>query len=150
MMEAGKYRIDLQSVHENEYHEPKSRDARFWLPWIHGGGTFHADIRPIPPWEDYSRGDIFRRRRRPALASPRRRHRRAIRYDSGTQQSWRAANNRRTALRCVQARALCALSVRRHMAQTHIGQTRMWANAQRDGRLAEYRWRPLFNAAKFG
>ena len=26
--------------------------------------------------------------------------------------------------------------------------TRMWANAQRDGRPAEYRWRPLFNAAK--
>ena len=29
-------------------------------------------------------------------------------------------------------------------------ETRMWANAQRDGRPAEYRWRPLFNAAKFG
>jgi len=28
--------------------------------------------------------------------------------------------------------------------------TRMWANAQRDGHPAEYRWRPLFNAAKFG
>jgi len=28
--------------------------------------------------------------------------------------------------------------------------TRMWANAQRDGRPAEYRWRSLFNAAKFG
>ena len=28
--------------------------------------------------------------------------------------------------------------------------TRMWANAQRDGRPAEYRWRPLFNATKFG
>jgi len=28
--------------------------------------------------------------------------------------------------------------------------TRMWANAQRDGRPAEHRWRPLFNAAKFG
>ena len=28
--------------------------------------------------------------------------------------------------------------------------TRMWANAQHDGRPAEYRWRPLFNAAKFG
>jgi len=28
--------------------------------------------------------------------------------------------------------------------------TRMWANAQRDGRPAEYRWRPLFNAATFG
>ena len=26
----------------------------------------------------------------------------------------------------------------------------MWANAQRDGRPAEYRWRPPFNAAKFG
>jgi len=25
----------------------------------------------------------------------------------------------------------------------------MWANAQRDGRPAEYRWRPLFNAVKF-
>jgi len=23
----------------------------------------------------------------------------------------------------------------------------MWANAQRDGRPAEYRWRPLFNGA---
>ena len=26
----------------------------------------------------------------------------------------------------------------------------MWANAQRDGRPVEYRWSPLFNAAKFG
>jgi len=26
----------------------------------------------------------------------------------------------------------------------------MWANAKRDGRPAEYRWCPLFNAAKFG
>jgi len=26
----------------------------------------------------------------------------------------------------------------------------MWANAQRDGRPAEYKWCPLFNAAKFG
>jgi len=26
----------------------------------------------------------------------------------------------------------------------------MWANAQRDGRPAEHRWRPLFNAANFG
>ena len=25
--------------------------------------------------------------------------------------------------------------------------TTMWSNAQRDGRPAEYRWRPLFNAA---
>ena len=26
----------------------------------------------------------------------------------------------------------------------------MWTNAQRDGRSAECRWRPLFSAAKFG
>ena len=26
----------------------------------------------------------------------------------------------------------------------------MWGNAQRDGRPAEYRWRPVLNAAKFG
>jgi len=26
----------------------------------------------------------------------------------------------------------------------------MWANAKRDGRPVECRWRPLFNAAKFG
>ena len=28
--------------------------------------------------------------------------------------------------------------------------TRMWANAQRDDRPAEYRWRPVLNAAKLG
>jgi len=32
----------------------------------------------------------------------------------------------------------------------NIYNTRIWANAQRDGRPAEYRWRPLFNAAQFG
>jgi len=38
------------------------------------------------------------------------------------------------------------LIIRRHFQK----QTRMWANAQSDGRPAEYRWRPLLNAAKFG
>jgi len=33
---------------------------------------------------------------------------------------------------------------------TQNKQLEMRANAQRDGRPAEYRWRPLFNAAKFG
>jgi len=28
--------------------------------------------------------------------------------------------------------------------------TRMWTNAQRDGRPAKHKWRPLFNAVKFG
>jgi len=32
----------------------------------------------------------------------------------------------------------------------NIFKLEMWANAKRDGRSAEYRWRPLFNAAKFG
>jgi len=32
----------------------------------------------------------------------------------------------------------------------NVTKTRMWANAQRDGRPAEYKWRPLFNAAKCG
>jgi len=31
-----------------------------------------------------------------------------------------------------------------------LTKTRMLANAQRDGRPAEHRWRPLFNAANFG
>ena len=39
----------------------------------------------------------------------------------------------------------CAMNV-----QTKQTQLEMWANAQRDGRPAKYRWRPLFNAAKFG
>jgi len=29
-------------------------------------------------------------------------------------------------------------------------EARMWADAHRDGRPAEHRWRALFNAAKFG
>jgi len=32
----------------------------------------------------------------------------------------------------------------------HNRQLGMWANAQRDGRPDEHRWRPLSNAAKFG
>ena len=38
----------------------------------------------------------------------------------------------------------------RNKLQHKIIPTRMWANAQPDGRPAEHRWRPLFNAAKFG
>jgi len=30
-----------------------------------------------------------------------------------------------------------------------VKQLEMWANAQGDGLPVEYRWRPLFNAAKF-
>jgi len=34
--------------------------------------------------------------------------------------------------------------------EERTGETRMWANSQRDGRPAEHRWRPPFNAAKAG
>ena len=32
---------------------------------------------------------------------------------------------------------------------TQKNTSRIWANAKRDGRPAEHRWRPLFNASKF-
>jgi len=38
-------------------------------------------------------------------------------------------------------------AISKHWKQSKL---EMWANAQRDGRPAEYMWRPLFNAAKFG
>ena len=43
----------------------------------------------------------------------------------------------------------CTLSVSVLFLPPFHGELEMWANAQRDGRPAEYRWRPLFNAAKF-
>ena len=36
------------------------------------------------------------------------------------------------------------------LTEVNSSQLEMWANAQRDGSPAKYRWRPLFNAAKFG
>jgi len=47
----------------------------------------------------------------------------------------------------------CCRPTRTHgtsVSQFYTCKLGMWANAQRDGRPAEYRWRPLFNAAKFG
>jgi len=44
----------------------------------------------------------------------------------------------------------CTFFILIHFSLGNTVETRMWANAQRDGRPAEYRWRPLFNAAKFG
>ena len=43
---------------------------------------------------------------------------------------------------------LCSQS--RSMVLKKLNLTRMWANAQPDGRPAKHRWRCLFNAAKFG
>ena len=33
------------------------------------------------------------------------------------------------------------------ISNAEYAKTRLWADGQRDGRPAEYRWRPLFNAA---
>ena len=46
--------------------------------------------------------------------------------------------------------ASTALAMQALWRAVKIAQLEMWANAQRDGRPAEHRWRPLFNAAKFG
>jgi len=43
-----------------------------------------------------------------------------------------------------------ALSIMFSIAKYYTQQTRMWANAQRDGGPAEHRWRPLLSAAKIG
>ena len=47
---------------------------------------------------------------------------------------------------------LQTVAPKKHSGSRHFkkSQTRMWANAQRDGHPVEYRWRPLFNTAKFG
>jgi len=37
-----------------------------------------------------------------------------------------------------------------HFLLSAYNKLEMWPNAQRDGRHAERRWRPLFNDAKFG
>ena len=42
-----------------------------------------------------------------------------------------------------------ALAMRALRRAVKRSSTRMWANAQPDGRPAEHRWRPLSNAAKF-
>jgi len=39
-------------------------------------------------------------------------------------------------------------SCKKQQEKLHL--TRMWADAKRDGRPAEYWWRPVLNAAKFG
>ena len=45
---------------------------------------------------------------------------------------------------------LCITQYGKFYVRQCINQTRMWANAQPDGRPAKHRWRLLFNATKFG
>jgi len=37
-----------------------------------------------------------------------------------------------------------------HVGRKTLTKLEMWANAQHDGRRAEYTWHPLVHAAKFG
>jgi len=46
--------------------------------------------------------------------------------------------------------SVCGKPQRPKTADENETESRMWVDAQSDGRPAEYRWRPLFNAAKFG
>jgi len=50
--------------------------------------------------------------------------------------------------RMAEAHTMMTMNTKQHLGT--LNELEMWANAQRDGRPAEYRWRPLFNAAKFG
>jgi len=43
-----------------------------------------------------------------------------------------------------------AAEIRRGKKEEEERRTRMWANAQRDGRPGKHRWCPLFNATKIG
>jgi len=48
---------------------------------------------------------------------------------------------------------IAVIDLRSHVLQYNLNLgliLEMWANAQRDGRPAEHRWRPRFNAAKNG
>jgi len=45
---------------------------------------------------------------------------------------------------------VCVDNLKSSLALMKSYSTRIWANAQRDGRPAEYSWHALFNAAKFG
>ena len=80
---------------------------------IHGGGSSHANV--IQSGEYYSRGDVgLFRRRRPAIASPRRRHCCAVRYDSSTVMGAHPMST--TAPRYSHG----VLSDHREIAQTHV------------------------------
>jgi len=102
--------FNKQQNHNYPTPADKNSATNFTTQWIshtsHGAGMFHASINL--QGEYYSRGDILRRRR-PALASPRRRHNRAIPI---RQKSWRTAKNRPTARR----------RQNRQTAQTNAGQ----------------------------
>ena len=45
------------------------------------------------------------------------------------------------------SKTACLFNVTLVQCQKNTSEREMWANAQRDGRPAEHRWRPLFNAA---
>ena len=70
-------------------------------------------------------------------------------FKLGTYGPWpwtRAMCTEHTCSRAVLVKKHCMTMLFANTAHGHRCQLEMWANAQRDGRPAEYRWRPLFNA----
>ena len=59
---------------------------------------------------------------------------------------WNFKLTQRNSYLCIHTKQ-CTTTVANKQTKTEL---EMWASAQRDGRPAEYRCRPLFNAAKFG
>ena len=65
-----------------------------------------------------------------------------------TEGQWNSKNGGKRTMRHRATASMLKYQPDDHLEINH--QLEMWANAQRDGRPAEYRWRPLFNATKFG
>jgi len=59
-------------------------------------------------------------------------------------------NDRRTSIDQKETRNSFLRDYCRYCELCTLLNTRMWANAQRDGRHVEYRWRSPLNAAQFG
>jgi len=87
--------------------------------------------------------------------------RRHLRFSNFVNFNNRKAQEGQTALPCQISSISVICKNRQHCIESVVARAtqvivqynneiRVWANAQRDGRPAEYRWRPLFNSTKFG
>jgi len=69
-------------------------------------------------------------------------------FEFGVRFNWESVNYFQvfiiSVLSAVNIEILCTLVT---LTRSYIRKLEMWANAQRDGRPVDYRWRPLFNAA---
>jgi len=73
-----------------------------------------------------------------------------LRNGMGIRSVKRAPNNSKDSVLCSYLAKPGLTAIKAVKQNWSVVVTRMWANAQPDGRPAEHRWRPLVNAAKFG